>query len=71
MVGVATLTSSFLPTGSQAFYFIDRPPRPNILTASVSKLFTLARNIAVRLEVSSLADKMFLSQTNYTLIDNK
>ena len=34
------------------------------------KSFTLAREIAVKLEFSSLANKMFQSQTDYTLIDN-
>ena len=34
-MGVATLPFSFLPSG--AFYFINRPPGPNILTASVSR----------------------------------
>ena len=35
LVGVATLPLSFLPYRTQAFYFINRPPGPNILTASV------------------------------------
>ena len=35
LVGVVTLPLSFLPSRTQAFYFINRPPRPNILKASV------------------------------------
>ena len=34
-VGVATLLPSLLPSGTKAFYFINRSPRPFILTASV------------------------------------
>ena len=35
LVGVVTLPPLFLPSGTKAFYFINRPPGPNILTASV------------------------------------
>ena len=34
-MGVATLSPSFLPSGTYAFYFINRPPRPKIWTTSV------------------------------------
>ena len=35
-MGVATLPPSFLPSETQAFYFINRPPTPNIIGGSVS-----------------------------------
>jgi hypothetical protein len=35
VVGVAILPPSFLPSETYSFYFINRPPGPNILSPSV------------------------------------
>ena len=41
LVGMATLSPSFPPSGTAAFYFINRPPMPNILTGSVQHVHGL------------------------------
>ena len=38
---MATLSPSFPPSGTAAFYFINRPPMPNILTGSVQHVHGL------------------------------
>ena len=38
-LGVATLPPSITPSETPAFYFINRPPMPNILVLSVHYLF--------------------------------
>ena len=43
--GVATLPLSFPPSGTKAFYFINRPPTPNILGGSVS-YFEMPKKLA-------------------------
>jgi hypothetical protein len=39
--GVATLSPSFPPSGTWTFYFVNRPPTPNILDIGIGSEYSI------------------------------